>query len=163
MSKKKIKTFTPGIARQIQAHIELHKAEIFNGLDLAVSVSTVGGKYNRERLVIELGILPTDAENYRKEDLAKDQNIDKATFAKAVKSIMGATTLSKEEVSEYVDEWFNCDAETKPKIGAKVTIKKVKYNVIGIKIDRKVNVVLWCSKTKKVKIETLSKFVKHLC
>lgn len=126
-----MKTFSKSNVTQIQKHLEDNKDKILKGLNLDVSIVAVGGKFNKERLVIELGMLPTKAEEKRSKSLKADMEIDAKAKKKAIKSVRRSTKLEKALCVECVETWFDYK-ERIGTIGKAVTIDKETWNIIGM-------------------------------
>lgn len=70
---KPVSVITPAIAEKIEGYFNKNAAKLLERLGLEMKVAAVGGRYNRDRLVLEIGLLPHKATEVEINDFIEDQ------------------------------------------------------------------------------------------
>lgn len=156
---KTVKTISGSVATKVEDHVKKKVIQLLKGTGLDLTVASVGGKYNRERLVIEIGILPTGAEGMAVQDLLEDMEADSSAvpedkLEKTAKKVCKLTGLKLPKCKKIVRDWFvNLDnirsiLDERINIGTSLVYEGKHYKVLGfnLKSDK---VVLWSKEKKK--------------
>ena len=165
---RSIAYITPNIADTVEAYFKDNMQRFSEEMGFDFTLAAVGGKFNRDRMVVEIGLLPTKAGDREIAELREDQHIQNTPstkdITKPVKFLTKRTKLPQSKVEGFVRGWYNNInninnfTECSIKLGSVRYHKGVGYRVIGFNLNKD-KAVMWNSKTRGLSLITLTKLM----
>jgi hypothetical protein len=164
----RVKYITKKVADTIEAFFVKNADKIVAKTGYDLTVAAIGGQYNKERIVIEIGLLPTDTCPIRIDDLAKDMKERHNACAynpSIIERLCDFTGYSSPIITKCVNDWQNTPGlSTKAgfKIGSKFQNLKTntKFLVVGFNAEQG-TVVIFNARIKKLRNVSI-RFVKSM-
>ena len=144
-----VKFITEKLANHIEEFFQRNSHKIIEKTGYNLKIASVGGTFNKERMVVEIGLLPSDAQKHRYVDLQKDMDVKRKTKRNTspnlVRKLVKFTGYKESQIQRCVDDWNNNQDNLKGvdfKIGSKFAKGRILYLVVGYNM-RKDKVVLY--------------------
>lgn len=155
--------FNAKFASFVESYFTRYAQDFLEEGGINAKVVSIGGRYNKDRMVIELGILRPSASKEAVSDMITDMQMDVNTYP--VKKVLNLAEkvakqsgLPKEKAFTLVKNWYvNTDniykiLEKSVRIGSLLRGDKSTYRVLGFNLRRDL-VVLW-SYAKRTVVQT---------
>ncbi len=141
---KKITCINHNTANTLRDFLERNMGKICEKAGYALTVVNVGGKYNRDRMVIEVGLLPYGATQDQIDDFIRDSKPLRAPLSKKdkiemMKTIYNKTYLGKSIIKTSVLKWFEDLGEDHelyrfiPSCDITIKGQQSRYILVGVK------------------------------